>query len=113
MNPQVQLLVSIQNLELMLKDMEDETKAKELADMGLPVDPEKIKQDIEQQLEQVEPRHRRYYMRLKQRFPNPVVSVWDGHCTGCFANVPTSFSSATNLNKVMQCEACGRILFKP
>ena len=113
MNHQIQLLVSIQNLELMLTDLEDESKGKELADMGFPVDSDKIRQDIEQQLEQVDPRTRRYYLRLKQRFQNPVVSVWDGHCTGCYANVPTSFSSVKNEERVMQCEGCGRILFKP
>jgi predicted nucleic acid-binding Zn-ribbon protein len=113
MNRQIQLLVSIQNLELMLKDVEDEAKAKELAEMGFPMEVDKIKQDLESQLAQIEPKHRNYYLRLKKRFPNPVVSVWEGHCTGCFANVPTSFSSVTNEERVMQCESCGRILFKP
>lgn len=113
MNRQLVLLVSIQNLELQLRDAQDEDKAKELAGLGFPMDPEKIEKDIAELLELVEPRHRSYYLRLKKRFENPVVPVWDGHCTGCFANVPTSFTSVTNVNRVMSCESCGRILFQP
>ncbi len=113
MNRQLALLVSIQNLELQLRDAQDETKAKALEAMGFPMSVEKIQHDIAGLLEQIEPRHRSYYLRLKTRFENPVVPVWDGHCTGCFANVPTAFTSVTNVNRVMSCESCGRILFQP
>ncbi len=113
MNRQLVLLVSIQNLELQLRDAQDKDKAKELASMGFPLDEDKIKQDIEGLLAQVEPRHKGYYKRLKAKYDNPVVPVWDGHCTGCFANVPTSFSSVLHENKVMNCESCGRVLFEP
>ena len=113
MNRQLALLVSIQNLELQLRDAEDEEKAKELEAMGFPMDVDKIKQVIEELLAQVEPRHKGYYNRLKQRYDNPVVPVWDGHCTGCFANVPTSFTSVIHENKVLNCESCGRVLFRP
>lgn len=113
MNRQLELLISIQNLELMLADAADEEKAAELEALGMPVDIDKIKADLEAQLEEVEPRERGYFTRLKNKVDNPVVAVWDGHCTGCFANVPTSFSSVTNENKVLHCESCGRILFTP
>ncbi len=113
MNRQLVLLVSIQNLELQLRDAQDPEKSKELEDLGFPMDAEKIQGDIEGLLAQVDPRHKGYYSRLKGKYDNPVVPVWDGHCTGCFANVPTSFTSVLHENKVMSCESCGRILFQP
>jgi predicted nucleic acid-binding Zn-ribbon protein len=113
MNRQLGLLVSIQNLELQLRDAEDEEKSQQLAELGFPMDVDKIRGDIDGLLSQVETRHKGYYLRLKTRFSNPVVPVWDGHCTGCYANVPTSFASVTNENKVQMCETCGRILFTP
>ncbi len=113
MNRQLVLLVSIQNLELQLRDAQDDEKAKELEALGFPMDADKIKQDIDGLLDQVEPRHKGYYKKLKAKYDNPVVPVWDGHCTGCFANVPTSFTSVVHENKVMNCESCGRILFQP
>jgi|APSaa5957512622_1039677.scaffolds.fasta_scaffold290771_2 predicted nucleic acid-binding Zn-ribbon protein len=113
MNRQLELLISIQNLELMLKDAEDADNSAEMDAMGLKVDKDKIKADLESQTSEIEARERGYFNRIKKRFDNPVVAVWDGHCTGCFASVPTSFSSVTNDNKVLHCESCGRILFTP
>ena len=113
MNRQLVLLVSIQYLKLQLRDAQDPEKAQELEAMGFPMDEAKIKGDIEGLLAQVEPRHKGYYTRLKQKYDNPVVPVWDGHCTGCYANVPTSFTSVIHENKVMSCESCGRIIFQP
>lgn len=113
MNRELALLINIQNLELQLRDAEDPEKAQQLRDMGMPLDPEKIRRTIEELLAQVDERQRRYYLRLRERYDNPVVSVWEGHCTGCFANVPTGFDSASNRDKVKICETCGRILFQP
>ncbi|MCP4145539.1 MAG: hypothetical protein GY752_09695 [bacterium] len=113
MNRQLELLISIQNLELMLRDAEDADNSAEMETMGLKVDTERIKADLEAQIQEIEPRERGYFNRIKSRVDNPVVAVWDGHCTGCFAGVPTSFSSVANVNKVLHCESCGRILFIP
>lgn len=112
MNRQLNILVDIQNKELSLRDARDPEKAKQFEELGFAMDPEKIQADIERLLEEVDPRHRRYYLRLKQRYSDPVVPVRDGHCTGCYANVPTSFTSVTKENKVQNCESCGRIIFQ-
>jgi len=113
MNRQLTLLISIQNLELQLRDAEDPERSASLEKMGFPLDAERIRETIASLLEQVDPRHRQYYLRLRERYDNPVVMVWEGHCTGCFANVPTGFDSASNEAKVKTCETCGRILFQP
>lgn len=112
MNRQLNILVEIQNKELSLLDAEDPEKLKEFEAMGFPMDPDKIRADIETLIQEVEPRHRQYFLRLKTRYSDPVVPVRDGHCTGCYANVPTSFTSSTNEKKVQTCETCGRIIFQ-
>jgi len=112
MNRQLNILVDLQNKELSLRDARDPEKAKQFEELGFAMDPDKIQADIDKLLDEVDARHRGYYERLKQRFPDPVVPVRDGHCTGCYANVPTSFTSVTKENKVQSCESCGRIIFQ-
>ncbi len=114
MNPQLQLLVAIQDLEQMIREAEDEQKAQELEDMGFRLsgleDLRKALADLEAKLE---PRHRSYYRRLTQRFGHAVVPVIGNLCMGCFANIPSSFTSVTHENKILHCENCGRILYWP
>ena len=112
MNRQLNLLVDIQNKELSLRDALDPEKAKQFEDLGFAMDADKIQGEIEKLLGELDTRHRNYYKRLKQNFSDPVVPVRDDHCTGCYANVPTSFTSVTNENKVQNCECCGRIIFR-
>ncbi len=114
MNPQLQLLVAIQDLELMIRDAEDAKQAQELEDMGFGMSGldnlKKAREDLQAKLE---PRHRSYYRRLTQRFGHAVVPVFNNLCTGCFANIPASFVSQTHRDKVLTCENCGRILYWP
>ena len=42
-----------------------------------------------------------------------VVPVVNNLCMGCFANIPSSFVSKTNVDKVQKCESCGRLLYWP
>ncbi len=114
MNPQLQLLVAIQDLEQMIRDTEDQEKAQELEDMGFNIGGlEDLKKALSELEAKLEPRHRSYYRRLTQRFGHAVVPVINNLCTGCFANIPSSFVSVTHENKVLSCENCGRILYWP
>jgi predicted nucleic acid-binding Zn-ribbon protein len=114
MNPQLQLLVALQDLEQMIRDAEDAEKAKELEEMGFHMEGlDNLKKAHEEILGKLEPRQRGYYRRLKQRFGHAVVPVIKNLCTGCFANIPSSFVSVTHENKVLCCENCGRILYWP
>jgi predicted nucleic acid-binding Zn-ribbon protein len=61
----------------------------------------------------LEPRHRGHFQRLMKRFGHAVVPVINNSCMGCFANIPSSFTSVTHENKVLQCENCGRVLYWP
>jgi predicted nucleic acid-binding Zn-ribbon protein len=114
MNPQLQLLVALQDLEQMIRDAEETDKAKEFKEMGFQMEGlDNLKNAQEEILAKLEPRHRSYYQRLKKRFGHAVVPVIKNLCTGCFANIPSSFVSVTHENKVLSCENCGRILYWP
>lgn len=114
MNPQLQLLVAIQDLELMIRDAEDAKKAQEFEEMGFGMGGlDELKKAHEDLQAKLEPRHRNYYRRLTQRFGHAVVPVIKNLCTGCFANIPASFVSQTHRDRVLTCENCGRILYWP
>jgi predicted nucleic acid-binding Zn-ribbon protein len=114
MNPQLQLLVALQDLEQMIREAEDAEAVKKLEKMGFNLDGlddlKKARADLEGKLD---PRHRNYYRRLTQRFGHAVVPVIGNLCMGCFANIPASFVSVTHENKILHCENCGRILYWP
>lgn len=114
MNQQVQLLVALQDLDSMVREAEDDAQAKQEQDMGFEMPGlEKLKQAREELAGKIDPRHRGYYKRLSGRYGQAVVPVLNNFCTGCFANIPTSFTSAVNENRVLHCESCGRILYWP
>jgi len=114
MNPQLQLLVAIQDLELMIRDVEDAEQAHEMEEMGFDMGGlDKLKEAHKELQAKLEPRHRSYYRRLTQHFGHAVVPVINNLCTGCFANIPASFVSQTHKEKVLACENCGRILYWP
>ena len=53
------------------------------------------------------------YERTAKRLGRAVVPVTGNVCLGCFAVIPTAYTSAENQNRILQCENCGRILYWP
>ncbi len=112
MNPQLQILVALQDMEGMIKEVE--TQGEELEGMGFKhggIDDLKSARNL--LAEKVDPRHMSWYRRLNEKFGHAVVPVVNNLCTGCFANIPAQFVSKTNANRVQKCESCGRILYWP
>ncbi|HOX25868.1 MAG TPA: hypothetical protein PLL30_10135 [Candidatus Krumholzibacteria bacterium] len=112
MHPQLQKLVALQDIEQMIAETQDQ--GKELEGMGFSIAGlEALKEKATKLAGEIEVRNLNYYRRLTGRFGHAVVPVVDNLCTGCFANIPASFVSATNENKLQKCESCGRILYWP
>lgn len=112
MHPQLQLLVALQDMEEMIREVEE--KGDELEDMGFKHGGlDDLRKAREALAGQIDPRHMSWYRRLTGRFGHAVVPVVNNLCTGCFNNIPSSFVSKTNVNKVQKCESCGRILYWP
>jgi predicted nucleic acid-binding Zn-ribbon protein len=111
-NP-TRVLVALQDLEQMIREAEDPTSRAEMEKIGFPVTGldglRKAQAKLEKEIgRQLLGRYRRLSDRCAGRAVVPVV---DGFCTGCFTNVPTSFTSVVYSGKVLTCETCGRMLF--
>jgi predicted nucleic acid-binding Zn-ribbon protein len=112
MHPQLQKLVALQDIENMIAEAQEQ--GSELEGMGFNLDGlASLKEKADLLASEIEKRHLGYYRRLHKRFGHAVVPVVDNLCTGCFANIPASFVSATNENLLQNCESCGRILYWP
>ena len=112
MNPQLQILVALQDMEGMIKEVE--TQGDALEGMGFKQGGiDDLVSARDQLAGQVDPRHMSWYRRLTEKFGHAVVPVVNNLCTGCFANIPSQFVSKTNANRVQKCESCGRILYWP
>ncbi len=112
MNPQLQMLVLLQNMDAMLGEVE--LHGAELEALGFKHEGlDKLKDDREKLMGKIDPRHLSMYKRLTTKHDQAVVPVRKNLCTGCFANIPSSFVSKTNVNLVQKCESCGRILYWP
>ncbi len=112
MHPQLQLLVALQDMEGMIREVEE--KGDELEKMGFSQGGmDDLKSARDDLAAKIEPRLMSWYRRLTGKFGHAVVPVVNNLCTGCFANIPSSFVSKTNVNKVQKCESCGRILYWP
>jgi predicted nucleic acid-binding Zn-ribbon protein len=108
------MLVALQDLDEMIEEAEDEKNRSQLEAMGFPVDGlENLRVAREKLEEQVPPQLLGRYRRLLERSGRAVVPVVANSCTGCFSAIPHSFVSSTHADQVLQCEACGRILFWP
>jgi predicted nucleic acid-binding Zn-ribbon protein len=112
---ETRVLVALQDLEEMIREAEDPGNRAQLERMGFPVTGLDGLKAAQKKLEAtVSPQLLNRYRRLADRpGGRAVVPVVDGVCTGCFTNVPSSFTSSVNAGKVMYCETCGRILFWP
>ena len=112
MHPQLQLLVALQDMEGMIREVEE--KSEELEGMGFKHGGlDNLKAARDELAAKIEPRLMSWYRRLTGKFGHAVGPVVNNLCTGCFANIPSSFVSKTNVNKVQKCESCGRILYWP
>jgi len=111
MHPQLELLVTLHDLELTIKEATDDAANQQA--MGFKIEGLehliKAKDDVEKQ---IEPIIIDRYRRLKQRYGRPVVPVINNICCGCYIRMPTAQSSDSERNKrVTTCGNCGRFLY--
>jgi len=107
MNDDLRRLISLQELDLLIKEREKEEEA------GFHLQgAEEFKKARETIISFLPPHLYRKYQRLKERYGNAVVPVVGGICQGCFILLPTSLVSQKNKNeRIHTCPNCGRILY--
>jgi predicted nucleic acid-binding Zn-ribbon protein len=109
---QARLLVALQDLDLMIKEVEDAETSGELKDMGFPLDGvSELRLARDQLASRVKPQLLNRYERVSKNFGRAVVPVTGEMCLGCFARIPTSFRSLHEKANILTCENCGRILY--
>ena len=107
---QVRLLVALQDLDQMIREVQDKDMSAELENMGFSLDGlEELKAARDRLAERIKPQLLNRYMRVSKSYGRTIVPVINELCTGCFAKVPTSFRYEKHA--VMTCENCGRILY--
>ncbi len=107
---QARLLVALQDLDQMIREVEDAETSAELENLGFSLDGvEKLRAARETLCSRIRPQLLSRYQRVSRSLDRCVVPVIDELCTGCFARIPTSFRYEKNA--VLTCENCGRMLY--
>jgi len=113
MSDNVRLLVQLQDLDIMIREISDPERAKELKTLGFEMTGlERLKAARVNLAQSIETRWLVIYERLAKKHGRAVVPVEDKTCLGCFQGLPGSFYSEISAHQpVKVCENCGRILY--
>lgn len=115
MNPQVELLLEIQDLQTQREGLADEflrEMESRLFDMQVEDALRVLEEKVDELVQRLEPPVRNRYRQLARRGMRPVVPVLQGICYGCFTAVPTAWAAETDRNAgIAVCQNCGRFLY--
>lgn len=114
MNKDISLLVSLQDIDNLLKDAGDQGDADELKSLGFVLGSlDELKGARVRVRAAIDPALLRAYDRLAGVYRRrAVVPIVNGTCSGCFGTLPTARLQEAKLgDKTLCCEHCGRILF--
>jgi predicted nucleic acid-binding Zn-ribbon protein len=111
MIPILEQIIILQDLDLMMREINDKKTAKKMRKIGFEIDGAGQLQEARDEIAAaIEKDTLSTYDRLMKRYPRAVVPVKKGVCLACFIKQPTQFSSA-DLDKVRLCHQCKRILY--
>ncbi len=113
MNPQLQVLIALQDILLLIRDSKDPSSQRAMDKIGFELTNieslEATKTDLERQLK---PAIRSEYTRAQQRYGRIVAPVINSICYGCFVKIPYAIDGADDRNKTLyRCENCGMFLY--
>jgi len=114
MNPQLEILLEIQDLKSQRKEMEASERQVEEEVFHVSIDDalRQLDEKIVEMEESLASPVRSRYRRIAGRHPRVVVPVIGGTCYGCFVNIPTAVASDAERNQeISYCENCGRFLY--
>jgi len=108
------LLIALQDLDIMIKEMKNKSNARELKDMGFKLSGLKELESARSELaNQIPPNLINRYEKIAERYKVAILPIAGSKCLGCFVELPTSFFSSTTTVKLITCENCGRLLYIP
>ena len=108
------LLIALQDLDIMIKEVKDKSMSQELKSLGFKLNGLEELQDARNKLvRKIPPALLQRYERLAKHYTMAILPVTGDLCLGCFGKLPTSFFSATSRRELQTCENCGRFLYIP
>jgi predicted nucleic acid-binding Zn-ribbon protein len=109
----LQRLSHLQDLEIMIREAEDESSKQREEGMGFRLlGLEKLRSARDKWRAQIDPRDLRMFDRIMKRHNRAIVPVEDRICLGCYMALPTSLSPPSGVQeRLLTCENCGRILY--
>ena len=116
MNPQLMLLLEIQDLHLQKTALLEEPGFDSVQEKHFNIDPKAAAEVLDQKIEELKAGlDPAIQLRCERGFPTlgrMVVPVIGGVCYGCFVSIPTSRVGDGN-QSVETCESCGRFIYSP
>ena len=112
MKEEYRLLIALQDLEIMIKEVKDKATSKELQSLGFKLTGLNELQEARGKLARKIPQTLlNRYEKLAKHYTLAILPVTGNLCLGCFVKLPTSFFSAVSKTELQTCENCGRLLY--
>ena len=110
MNPQLEQLILLQDVDLMIREITDKKTASKMTRIGFEVDAvdnlQKARDDL---AKKINADLLASYDRLMGRYPRAISPVRKSICLACFMKQPTRYSSADDT--IRFCSHCNRFLY--
>jgi hypothetical protein len=108
-----QRLLYLQDLDLLLKDAQDDGTRELWHKAGLHVSGfAQLQQMRAEVASSIAPRILDLYERIFRRYGRALVPVREGTCLGCFVKLPSGVTSpSVASDEISACQSCGRILY--
>ena len=112
---QLRLLMFLQDLLVLKKEMEDFQVVEKYEEMGFDLErKEKIEEAIKEVTAELDPELYHRFQTIANKYDRPLAPVKNGICYGCFVSTPTGSKLITQKQDVIEfCNHCGRILYRP
>jgi predicted nucleic acid-binding Zn-ribbon protein len=108
------LLIALQDLDIMIKEVKDKATSKELEDLGFKLTGLSVLQEARTKLASAVPKTLlNRYEKLAEHYTVAILPVSGSRCLGCFVKLPTSIFSSASRVELQTCENCGRLLYIP
>ncbi len=114
MKAEYRLLIALQDLDIMIKEVKDKSTSKELKNLGFQLNGLEELQEARIKLaKKIPPNLFNRYEKLAAHYTLAILPVTGDRCLGCFVKLPTSFFSSAYSHELITCENCGRLLYIP
>jgi len=110
MNPQLETLIMLQDLDLMIQEVSDQKTASQMTRIGFELNAvESLTAAREELARKINPELLAVYARLMERYQRAIVPVRNNVCLACFLKQPTKYSPTDA--KIRWCNHCNRFLY--